>query len=146
MPLPRSIPRPSTLPLSYHVTDLMPPPSVPSELATPSPVRPRPSLSFKARPAPLQNKEVVRKLSSKSTDQDTSDDGRGSSVSPTLQPKVVRLVQNRTKAVPKTSSGKFARSLNQHIQESGQLYLESGMATDLIPSQHTLPAHSQTPV
>ena len=138
MPLPRPVARPSSLPLPRHVTELVPPPSVPTELTTPSPVRPK-FPSFKARSSgPLANKtnEAVRKLSSKSTDQDTSDDGRGSSVSPTLQPKVARGV-GRTKSVPKNpvrpsdaannnKEHKFVRSLNQHIQTSNILYQDAG--------------------
>ena len=88
---------------------------------------------------------AVRKVSSKSTgSEDTSDDGRGSSVSPTLQPKLRPMI-GRTKSQPKTSGlhhgggagghhgqpqqkgdQKFVRSLNQHIQQSSLLYQQSG--------------------
>ena len=153
MPLPRPIPRPSTLPLPRQVAELVPPPSVPTELATPSPTRPRPtSFSFKSNnnsnkaqaSKTAGTSTVVRKVSSKSTtDQDTSDDGRGSSVSPTLQPKLRPMI-GRTKSQPKSSGPghhghlgspqqkgeqKFVRSLNQHIQQSSLLYQQSGITT-----------------
>ena len=151
MPLPRPIPRPSTLPLPRQVAELVPPPSVPTELATPSPTRPSkpPSFNFKNnnnnKVQGSKNTEnttsAVRKVSTKSTtDQDTSDDGRGSSVSPTLQPKLRPMI-GRTKSQPKTSGllhhgighqqqkgeQKFVRSLNQHIQQSSLLYQQSGI-------------------
>ena len=153
MPLPRPISRPSTLPLPRQVAELVPPPSVPTELATPSPTRPRPpSFNFKNNKAAVQKTEnatVVRKVSSKSTDQDTSDDGRGSSVSPTLQPKLRPMI-GRTKSQPKTSGlqhgnpgqqqkgeQKFVRSLNQHIQQSSLLYQQSGTEYDITPFTRT---------
>ena len=145
MPLPRPIPRPSTLPLPRQVAELVPPPSVPTELATPSPTRPRPpSFNFKnnnkVQTSKTESTTAVRKVSSKSTtSEDTSDDGRGSSVSPTLQPKLRPMI-GRTKSQPKTSGlhhggqhqqqqkgeQKFVRSLNQHIQQSSMLYQQSG--------------------
>ena len=149
MPLPRPIPRPSTLPLPRQVAELVPPPSVPTELATPSPTRPRPpSFNFKSnnsnkvQTSKTESTTAVRKVSSKSTtSEDTSDDGRGSSVSPTLQPKLRPMI-GRTKSQPKTSGlqhgghqahlgqakgeQKFVRSLNQHIQQSSLLYQQSG--------------------
>ena len=161
MPLPRPIPRPSTLPLPRQVAELVPPPSVPTELATPSPTRPRPpSFNFKtngSKANPTSKTEstatvAVRKVSSKSTgSEDTSDDGRGSSVSPTLQPKLRPMI-GRTKSQPKTSGlhhggadgshlggqpqqkgdQKFVRSLNQHIQQSSLLYQQSGTQMQLI--------------
>jgi len=113
------IPRPSSLPIPRHVSELVPPPYVPKELSTPSPVKPR--MLFKPNRAlqvQCQNKQT--------SPNDTSDDGRASSLSPAMAPKrvVSRMIPKSKPATGKDN--KFVRSLNHNIQQSNILYQDSG--------------------
>ena len=108
------IPRPSSLPIPRHVSELVPPPYVPKELSTPSPVKPR--MLFKPNRAlqvQCQNKQT--------SPNDNSDDGRASSLSPAMAPKrgVSRIIP---KTKPMTAKdNKFVKSLNHNIQNSNIL-------------------------
>jgi len=121
------IPRPSSLPIPRHVSELVPPPYVPKELSTPSPVKPR--MLFKPNRAlqvQCQNKQT--------SPNDTSDDGRASSLSPAMAPKrvVSRMIPKSKPATGKDN--KFVRSLNHNIQQSNILYQDSGFAKPGPPS------------
>jgi len=121
------IPRPSSLPIPRHVSELVPPPYVPKELSTPSPVKPR--MLFKPNRAlqvQCQNKQT--------SPNDNSDDGRASSLSPAMAPK-----RGVAKIIPKTKpmtgkDNKFVRSLNHNIQHSNILYQETGFAKPVAPA------------
>jgi len=121
------IPRPSSLPIPRHVSELVPPPYVPKELSTPSPVKPR--MLFKPNRAlqvQCQNKQT--------SPNDNSDDGRASSLSPAMAPKrgVSRIIP---KTKPMTAKdNKFVKSLNHNIQNSNILYHESGFSKPAAPA------------
>jgi len=121
------IPRPSSLPIPRHVSELVPPPYVPKELSTPSPVKPR--MLFKPNRAlqvQCQNKQT--------SPNDNSDDGRASSLSPAMAPKrgVSRIIP---KTKPMTAKdNKFVKSLNHNIQNSNILYHESGFSKPAPPA------------
>jgi len=121
------IPRPSSLPIPRHVSELVPPPYVPKELSTPSPVKPR--MLFKPNRAlqvQCQNKQT--------SPNDNSDDGRASSLSPAMAPKrgVSRIIP---KTKPMTAKdNKFVKSLNHNIQNSNILYQESGFSKPAAPA------------
>jgi len=121
------IPRPSSLPIPRHVSELVPPPYVPKELSTPSPVKPR--MLFKPNRAlqvQCQNKQT--------SPNDNSDDGRASSLSPAMAPKrgVSRIIP-KTKPMT-TKDNKFVKSLNHNIQNSNILYQESGFSKPAAPA------------
>jgi len=121
------IPRPSSLPIPRHVSELVPPPYVPKELSTPSPVKPR--MLFKpnrALQAQCQNKQT--------SPHDNSDDGRASSLSPAMAPKrgVAKIIP-KSKPTP-GKDNKFVRSLNHNIQHSNILYQETGFAKPVAPA------------
>lgn len=121
------IPRPSSLPIPRHVSELVPPPYVPKELSTPSPVKPR--MLFKPNRAlqvQCQNKQT--------SPNDNSDDGRASSLSPAMAPK-----RGVSRIIPKTKpiagkDNKFVKSLNHNIQQSNILYQETGFAKPVAPA------------
>jgi len=121
------IPRPSSLPIPRHVSELVPPPYVPKELSTPSPVKPR--MLFKPNRAlqvQCQNKQT--------SPNDNSDDGRASSLSPAMAPK-----RGVSRIIPKTrpmtgKDNKFVKSLNHNIQHSNILYQETGFAKPAAPA------------
>jgi len=171
---PKTIPRPSTLHLTSHVTELLPPPTVPRELSTPSPVKPKqiPSIEIqnyknksttcsninKQRhgiPVPIRKKAT--KLHVDLTEEGSDQDGcRENSVSPAMaprlkkQPNMNRKVLKQEEKMPlkqplsreRMCKHKFVNSLNQNIQQSNQLYQQSGFSTR--PSTQTARKPSST--
>ena len=107
MPLTTTAPRPSSLPLprgavrpadlAGQVVEVVPPPAVPRDLATPSPVRPRQPAS-KIQP-----------------------DTRGGSLSPAVHSD--KIIINRTE---NEKNSKFVKLLDHNIHNSNILFKQSG--------------------
>ena len=104
-PGPTTVPRPSSLPLprglalplAGQVVEVVPPPAVPRDLATPSPVRPRqPATKIQA-------------------------DTRGGSLSPAVHSD--KIIVNRTE---NEKNSKFVKLLDHNIHNSNILFKQSG--------------------
>ena len=102
-----SLPRPSSLPLSRclagHVSELVPPPQVPRDLATPSPVRPRP---------------LAGKLETQGA--------RAGSLSPAITAVDTKTQAEQRKLADKAKNNKFVKLLDHNIHNSASLYKQSG--------------------
>ena len=99
-PSSHSLARPSSLPLpalARQVVELVPPPAVPRDLATPSPVRPRQSAS-----------KILA-------------DTRGGSLSPAVHSD--KIIINRTE---NEKNSKFVKLLDHNIHNSNILFKQSG--------------------
>ena len=103
-----SLTRPSSLPLprvqgaclAGHVSELVPPPQVPRDLATPSPVRPR-----------------LTRLGG---------DARAGSLSPAITSVESKAGAEQRKLSDKTKNNKFVKLLDHNIHSSTSLYKQSG--------------------
>ena len=108
-----SLARPSSLPLprgvgtclAGHVSELVPPPLVPRDLATPSPVRPR---------------HVVP--GARGVTQDT----RAGSLSPAITTVESKAGAEQRKLSDKAKNNKFVKLLDHNIHSSTSLYKQSG--------------------
>ena len=104
--------RPSSLPLP-RLSEVMPPPHVPRDLATPSPVRPRHAAATAAK---LQVESAAV---------------RAGSLSPAVTSVSDKIVPER-KVSDKTKSSKFVKLLDQNIHNSAALYKQSGNNASVI--------------
>ena len=108
--------RPSSLPLprgsgNTSITEVIPPPHVPRDLATPSPVRPR---------------HVPAKLH--------VDNTRAGSLSPAIT--TDKIISER-KVSDKSKNNKFVKLLDHNIQNSASLYKQSGNNIDKYQHPYT---------
>ena len=106
-----SLTRPSSLPLprgtgtclAGHVSELVPPPLVPRDLATPSPVRPRHAPGLRL-----------------------GQDSRAGSLSPAITAVDTKAGAEQRKLSDKSKNNKFVKLLDHNIHSSTSLYKQSG--------------------